>query len=572
MMRLPVLGLIAALLAGSAGEAAPLRPATEPPEPRFDRLYQNDEILGFLRGYARAYPKWVKLESLGEVTGGYETWLLTIHNPATGDELNKPAMYIDGATHANEVQGTETVLYLIDYVLKSYGRLEPITELLDRSVLYFVPIVNPDSRERWFTEPATPHYPRTVQVSIDDDRDGVADEDGYEDLDGDGIITTMRKKVPLGEGTHRLDPDEPRLLIEADADHPGDYLRLGREGIDNDGDGEVNEDTIGYVDPNRTWGYEWQPRYVQSGSTEYPFQIPESRNIALWAERHPNIAAAQSFHNSGGMILRGPGSKTQPPYPRPDIEVYDILGKEGELLLPGYRYMITWKDLYTAYGSTDDYFYGGLGAISFTNELYPEVQDFDGDGEVSSKERLKFADRLTLGRTFVDWKPFDHPQYGKIEIGGFRHDTGRVPEPWMLPEESHRNAAFVLFHASHLPKLSFGPPSVEPLGGGVSKVWLPVRNERAIPSMTAVARKLKLTPPDLVTVEGVKVLASGLADDAWLNQVDLQDDEPERLQVPGVAGLSQRTLFFLVEGSGSMTVRYVSVKGGRLSTRVSLSE
>ena len=127
--------------------------------------------------------------------------------------------------------------------------------MLDRSVFYILPMVNPDGRALWFKGPSDADFPRTVMVPVDDDRDGKVDEDGFDDVDGDGYITTMRKKVPLGQGTHKLDPKDPRLLVPVQPGELGDYLELGKEGYDNDGDGRVNEDLPGYVDPNRTWAF-----------------------------------------------------------------------------------------------------------------------------------------------------------------------------------------------------------------------------------------------------------------------------------------------------------------------------
>ena len=63
----------------------------------------------------------------------------------------------------------------------------------------------------------------------------------------------------------------------------------------------------GGYDMNRNWAYDWQPNYVQYGAKDYPFSQPETRAVAEFVLAHPNIAAAQSYHNSGGMILRGPG-------------------------------------------------------------------------------------------------------------------------------------------------------------------------------------------------------------------------------------------------------------------------
>jgi hypothetical protein len=572
--RLLAAALVAAALSipAFASAAAPLQPVGKAPEPRFDRLHDYDEIAQILKDFHAAYPKWTRLESIGKSLEGRDLWLLTIHNPETGDELAKPALWVDGNTHANEVQGGEACLYTIDFVLKNYGRLPRVTELVDRAVLYVLPVLNVDGRAHWFKGPSNMDFPRTVMMPVDDDRDGKTDEDGPDDLDGDGILTQMRKKVPMGQGTHRLDPRDPRVMVEVEPGELGDWVQLGDEGDDDDGDGRVNEDTVGYVDPNRTWGYYWEPAYVQSGAGPYPLAIPETRAVALWALAHPNIAASQSFHNNGRMILRGPQAKTDPPYPPADLKAYDLIGKEGEKLLPGYRYFITWKDLYTVHGGATDHFYGIYGAIAFTNELYDEPADFDKDGKITDQELMKFNDLLTLGRQFVVWKPFNHPQYGPIEIGGYRKDTQRVPEGWMLAEEMHRNSAFVLFHAHQLPRLTIGEPTVRKAGPRLWRLEVPVLNDRGIPSMTARAVQNKLFRQDLATVAGGRVVASGLIDDPWLDKIELQDHRPDRLLVPGVEGYSTRRLFFLVEGDGEVTVKYDSLKGGKLERKVVLKE
>jgi len=555
-----------------AGAGEPLVARGQAPRPRFNQLSDYDEITALLQGYAAAWPDWVKLESIGKSIEGRQMWLVTVNNPKTGPALSKPAMYTDGNIHANEVQGTEAVVYTIDFLLKNYGKLDRVTELLDRAAFYFVPMVNPDGRARWFEGPSTRSFPRTVMVPVDDDRDGVADEDPYDDLDGDGIITTMRKKVPLGQGRYRLHPKDPRILVEVADDELGDYIRLGEEGFDNDGDGQINEDTIGYVDPNRTGGYGWQPEYVQQGAGPYPLAIPETRAIALWMLDHPNIAAAQSFHNFGKMILRGPGAKLDPNYPASDLAAYDLIAQEGEKMLPGYKYLVTWKDLYTVFGDTTEHFYRIGGAIAFTNEMYEPPTDLDGDGETSDEEEMKFNDILTLGRQFVPFREVEHPQYGTVEVGGFRQDVGRVPEGWMLEEETHRNSAFVLFHAWHLPRLSIGEPTVTRVGGKLWRLEVPVVNDRGIPSMTAMAVQNKLHRQDVATVSGARVVASGIVQNPYVDQVSLQEHRPERLLVPGVRGYSTETLFFLVEGEGEVTVTYDSLKGGKLSRKVTLKE
>jgi len=562
--------LAVALIAAPLFAAQPLKPANTPPDISFNKLHDFDEVVGFMKGWAAAYPSWVKLESIGKSIQGRDMWLLTITNPSTGAPETKPAMYVDGNTHANEVQGGEATLYTIDFLLRNYGRLDRVTELLDRVTFYCIPVVNPDGRARWFKGPSNEDFPRTVMVPVDDDRDGLTDEDGYDDMDGDGIITQMRKHVPLGQGRFKLDPKDPRILREIDKDELGDWIILGNEGFDNDRDGRVNEDLIGYVDPNRTWGWGWEPEYVQGGAGLYPLSIPESHAIATWAAKHPNIAAMQSFHNNGQMILRGPDAKSDPPYPHDDIVVYDNIGKEGEQLLPGYNYYVTWKDLYTVHGGTTEHFYRLLGALAFTNELYEAPVDLDKDGKVTDEERMKFNDLLTYGRQFVPWHKVNHPQYGEIEVGGFRQDTNRVPESWLEEEDMHRNAMFVLFNAWQLPRISFGDVSVKRVDGKLWRIEVPVLNDRGIPTMLAIATKEKLFRPDIATVSGAKVVSSGIVQNQYLDKIDLQDHRPERLMVPGVGGMSTRILFFLVEGSGNVTVKYDSVKAGTITKTVAL--
>ena len=63
-----------------------------------------------------------------------------------------------------------------------------------------------------------------------------------------------------------------------------------------------------------------------------------------------------------------------------------------------------------------------------------------------------------------------------------------------------------------------------------------------------------------------------MIDDPYLDRITLQEHRPERLLVPGVNGLSTRSLLFLVEGDGEVTVQYDSLKGGKLAKKVALRE
>jgi hypothetical protein len=277
----------------------------------FNRWHDHAELKSDFQRLEKAWPKFLKYSSLGLSHDKRELIMMTVNNPDTGPEASKPAMYIEANVHGNEIQGAEVALYTVWYLMENYGRIDQITKLVNERVFYVVPTVNPDGRDHFLK--GTGAGARTGHVPVDDDNDGAYDEDGDDDLNGNGVIEQIRKYVP-GQGTHRKSAVDPRLLDPAPAGQPGDYIILGSEGIDNDGDGRVNEDPVGGYDGNRNWASNWQPNYIQNGSMDYPFQLPEAKAINDFLMTHPNVAGVQSFHNNGGMILRGPGAEWQGEY------------------------------------------------------------------------------------------------------------------------------------------------------------------------------------------------------------------------------------------------------------------
>ena len=254
---------------------------------------------------------------------------------------------------------------------------------------------------------------------MDNDRDGLMDEDGPDDLDGDGSITQMWKRDP--NGRYIRDRLDPRIFRRVGPDEAGEWTRVGTEGIDNDGDGQINEDWMGGDDMNRNWPADWKPAYVQRGAGEFPLSNPETRAVAEWCYAHPNIAAFQSYHNTGGMILRGPGASYRDgAYPSADKRVLDQIASEGEKMLPFYRSLVIYKDLYNVHGGEATWASEALGVISFTNELMTAGKYFQRDGydRPNEEQMMFFRDRLQFGETFTDYTEHDHPQLGPVIVGG----------------------------------------------------------------------------------------------------------------------------------------------------------
>jgi hypothetical protein len=493
--------------------------------------------------------------------------MLTVTNHNNKPHTEKPGYYIDGNIHANEIQGAEISLYTAWYLAENYEDIEFIRDLMDTRVFYIVPSINPDGRDHFMNEPNNANTPRSGVKPVDNDGDGELSEDRFNDLNNDNHITQMRRKNPRGNWT--TDPNDPRRMIRTDADEFGSYEMLGWEGLDSDGDGEVNEDRTGYYDPNRDWGWNWQPDYIQRGAYKYPFSLPENRAVADFVLAHPNIAGAQSYHNTGGMLLRGPGAAEDvDTYNRTDEAVYDFLGEIGDDMLPGYRYMVVHRDLYTVFGGELDWFYGGRGIFTFTNELYTSYLMFGRDADQG--DQYKFDELLLFKDGWVEWETYDHPQFGEVEIGGFKKNFGRANPGFLLESDAHRNMAFTLFHAYHLPELGISDVTSENIGGGLREITATITNNRVIPTHASHDLMNSITPPNLVTIDGVNVQAGMIVDDVDFGNTTEQTHSPETLRVDNVPGMGHVTVRWIVRGNGSFTISVDSDKGGKLSEEFSI--
>ena len=565
-----LLGFAVPAVAQSANEV--FRAVGSPHNPKvqvsFNRYYTAEGLNAISKKIADAYPNLVKRESIGKSFEGRDMYMLQITNYDKGNPDRKPGFYIDGNIHSNEIQGAEISIYTAWYLTENYGHIDFITEMLDERIFYIMPSINPDARNNYMKEPNTGSSPRAGMMGLDDDRDGLVDEDLPDDLDGNGSITQMRRKSPNGRSI--VDPQDPRKMITIGVDDvvPDNVQRyefLGQEGIDNDGDGRVNEDPHGYYDPNRDWGWKWQPDYIQGGAYKYPFSVPENRNVADFVLKHPNIAGGQSYHNSGGMILRGPGAEEDlSTYNRADIRIYDAIGRKGEKIMPGYRYLVVYKDLYSVFGGELDWFYGSRGIYTFSNEIFTRFAYYKNN---NGGQNLSYdVDRdFLFGDAFEPWKPYDHPTYGEIEIGGFKKNFGRATPGFMLEEELHRNMAFTLYHAYHMPHLSISDVKEKDLGGGLREITATIKNDRLMPTHASQDLKYNIERPDFISISGVNVQAGMIVDNEDRNFTREQKSEPAKLRVNNIPGNSVVKVRWIVSGRGNYTITVDSAKGGLIT-------
>ena len=526
----------------------------------WNRYHTNSGLEKIYRDMVKAYPRLVKLESIGKSIGGRDIWVLTISDFSKGDPDRKPAMWVDGNIHGNEIQASEISLYIAWYLTEMFASNKFIQELLEQKTFYIAPTINPDGRSV-FTEGSGTL--RSGILPLDNDRDGVADEDDPQDLNKDGFITQMRKKNPNGQ--YIADPAYPNRLIPTPPGVQGEYDLLGVEGVDTDGDGRVNEDGEGGYDPNRDWGFNWQPNFIQGGALKYPFSLPESRAVRDFIMNHPNIAGAQSFHNSGGMLLSPPGAESDlNKISRSDRAVFDAIGRKGEEIIPNYNYYILYRDLYTVYGGEIDWTMFGRGIFTFSNELWTSALMYRGKytGDPASMS-YEFDKSLLFHDSFVEWEEFDHPQYGKIEIGGFKkNSSARLHPGFLLESDAHRNAAFVILHAYSTPHLTISNVSEKNIEGGYKEITADITNHRTIPTHSSYDMQHKIERPNWVSISGPQVIAGMIMQNVYNNQSVEQKVNPSKLTLSNIPGNSTVSVRWIVKGNQRYTITVDSAKGG----------
>jgi hypothetical protein len=482
----------------------------------FDKYHSEDVIYTWLRRWADKYPELIDLYEVGKSYEGRPILQMTFTNKKTGKDTEKPAAFFEGGRHSGEVTGTESVLYLAKYLLDNYGKDPDVTHLLDTKTIYLRPIDNPDGHNLYMN---TAQSNRSTVRPEDNDGDGLLDEDAPDDIDGNGVILTMRWKDEK-KGIWIPDPKDPsgRIMKRVPAGK-GIYL-TSSEGIDNDNDGKVNEDGIGGLDLHRNYPENWRPEtektgrgYSQGGAGEYPLSETETRAVVLFLLSHPNIYVVNSMDTSVPMHLRPPSTSASEDRMYPEdlswYKIFDEIGKKNT----GYAKA---GDVYNDYGNGTplfghgpDFGYWYFGAIWYGDEIWngAKIKDYDGDKIIDQTDMLRWDDEENDSLGFFEWKQAKHPVYGDIEIGGFdpkfflQNPPAKHLETWIRNE-----ARFNIEMVKYMPELSWESIDVKKIKAYKTdssdyQMKVSFRNIGKLPTALKQAQLVKIVKDDRVVLE-----------------------------------------------------------------------
>ncbi len=461
------------------------------------------------------------LSSLATTQGNRKVWLLTL---GQGDPHSRPAMLVVGNTFPPHIAGSEIAWRLARRLVDRAATDAQIRQFLTEQTIYVIPRPSPDATMAFF---ADPHYERGANVrATDDDRDGRLNEDPPEDLNGDGLITSMRVETPAG--SYLPHPEDPRVLIEADPqqDEIGRW-ELYSEGVDNDGDRALNEDGAGGVVFNRNFTFEYP--YFASGAGPHQISEPETRAAADFAFAHPNIYLVFAFSphdnlmhpwkaESGGRIKKSLLPDDGPFATRMAESYQQKMDRQGAPASPpAGGSFVHWA-----------YFHFGRWSLGARAWWIPEVskeeqaeeeeeeadakagpsssdssnQDASGDGSAEPDTRgaedlraLAWFDEQAIDG-FVDWTPVEHPDFPgkKVEVGGFRPFMRMNPPGKQLDALAEQHADFLLEVARLKAKLALVVDDVQALGAGVFRVRVTLTNQGYLPTVSAMGELSRVVP------------------------------------------------------------------------------
>ncbi len=476
------------------------------------------EMWDELRRLASQYPHLMRVEVIGQSRQGRDMAGVTLTNFETGTSQARSAILVDANIHAGEVAGNSTAMFWIQWCLHNYGINPEATALLNDHAVYVIPRISLDGAELYLTTPlrvrSSPHlYPFSAPpegfVEADVDNNGyclmmrVQGEDGgFVEDELDPRVMRPRRPGELGGTYYHLFP-EGRIDRMAQSGKWPSLAQAGRA--------RRHE-----MDFNRNFPVRWAGESGQPGAGPFPLSEPELRSLAHFMDSHPNIAAYAALHTSGGVILRQPSTGEDTTLSPKDRELFTRvadMGAEvsGYFADSNFHIFDTGHEAVLMPGAADDWAYDHFGILSFTVEIWnlPRHAGARGYAELGLRQMMRLTpEEVTEDRRKVydwvsrevpengafTWRPFQHPDFGEVEIGGLDPKfVVQNPPAHLLEEECAHVSGFLTRLGLSLPRLVVTALTAEEEAESVYRVVVEVANAGYLPtSSTEKGEKLIL--------------------------------------------------------------------------------
>jgi hypothetical protein len=508
-----------------------------------------DQLTEKAAAWARSAPELVRVSSIATTAAGRNVLCVEIGDTRAGLSLERrPGFLVTANLHAVELAGSSVCVQLIDHLIARHSRDADIHRLLQERVLYVIPRLAVDGADYVLQ---TLNRVRSVPP-----RRRVRNTIYAQDIDGDGRILSMR--VQDRRGNLKVSARDPRLLVPRDEDDiEGPFFRLFVEGAVHEWDEGSYSDVAGDIDFNRSFPANWQLTAGTVLSGPYPLSEPETRGLAEFVCAHPNICGALDFHTGNPAVFYPAATVEGRSAPAEDAALIARLGQiastvTGFPLLSSYGEITSGRAAPGPPGTLKDWLYEHRGVPALLVELglfynYLGIDTTKLKNPAAQREEetglalLAWHDAHEGSTLFRDWQPFDHPQLGTVEIGGWDYVLWSNPPPAELEGLGDRCTDLVLQHLLHAPQLKIRATSLS-LGSDLHKVSLSVANVGLVPTY-GTRQALSVHPAPHLTVE---VQAE--------EPIELIIGSP-RTQVGHLAPRQEHWLEWVLRSEGKTTVR-----------------
>jgi hypothetical protein len=561
MMKIPMRILILSLVI----TAYTLQGAAQNQYRSFSEISRKAETL------ARDYPALCSVKSLVKTAGGKDIFVISI---GTGEKEQKPAIAVVGGVEGNYLVGRELAMGFAENML-SESENPDMKKLLSKITFYVFPDISPDASDQYFSGLK---YERNVNSrSTDDDRDFLYDEDPYEDLNGDSIITLIRVSDPAG--TFVESNDDKRIMVAADLSkgQSGSYL-VYSEGIDNDKDGKFNEDGPGGVNANRNFTFNFKEYGENSGF--HAMSEPETKAVADFLFDHFNIYSTIAFGPQDNLGQPQKASEKEPEFTAfeqgmergtgmgrgasrepADRRLSSILKSDetiNKLVSEKYHEITGAKGTPMTIltpGNFMDWAYYHYGRYSFSTPgwWYPVDKGINSEAAF-----LSYAEKNRITDAFVPWTEIKHPDFPgkKAEVGGIKPFSMYNPPADTLGYLISGHFKFITAIAEMHPELEFIDTRIENSGESIFRITLKVHN-KGIFATTAEAGTIN---------QWTRIMRMIL--ETGKGQTLLSGQKIQRIQ--RLEGGATAEFSWLVSGKGNVVISAGAINVGTIKTTCEL--
>lgn len=554
---------------------------------RAQRYLDWPEVEAMCLAMEEALPQWVEVKQVGKSLMGQPLWLVCV-GKRDGGLPDRPAIWLDGGTHASEWTSVSAAMYILSsWVERLLAGDEATCTWFEANSAFVMPCISPDGYDAMRN--GHPFMRSTLRPGVEGSvRSGL----DASDLDGDGVVRWMRwphpagpyvedEETPLAMRPRRIDDDPSKAYFVCDE---GMFVQW-------DGESWVEAPRQFGLDLNRNFAADWKPfSMFGMDSGRYPMDSPEARAVIESFCAHPFVAAALTFHTYTGCLLTAP-YKQDDVFDRADLRMMHALAHE---LVEGTTYRVfkicpefMYDPKKPIVGAWEETMTTVFGVLGYTVEFWDPYKHCGVD--MANPAGFFVEPDYALIKPLLDefskpeynptpWRAFDHPQLGPVEIGGIDYlRTVRNPPESLLARECERGLVMAERLRRALPRVELST-NVTALSDGLSRVEIALENTGYLPTSSLhLAPKLGACPKVCVQVEALDGLE--LIDGVSAKNLEhLEGWGGARVSAgshavyPGLGAPHRAVATWIVRGSGELEVSWVAGRAGRGKVTIELGQ